>query len=172
MDFKNYDYPLPQWDIKHYNYPSPFPIDPFNPYISPWLGYRHDAGHSFSVQPTQLSISTETEQGAPRAAANDNEQIVSTPEPQTEVDDELTCVECGKQFNRVSSLKLHIERQHMGIGHPCGICGKEYTTKWQLNAHIKAQHEGIRHSCGICKKEFNYKPNLKHHIKLVHEGFE
>lgn len=94
------------------------------------------------------------------------------------------CVHCGKQFEGVKLLNLHIKSKHMTV--KCDLCGKQCTrdnylthfcpqkcdiceatfdTATSLKIHRRI-HEN--QSCLFCNKKFAFSSALKNHIMCAH----
>ncbi|XP_073450387.1 uncharacterized protein [Aquarana catesbeiana] len=81
-----------------------------------------------------------------------------------------SCLECGKRFERESSLVLH-QKGHINDLKPysCTECGKGFAHKSYLDTHLRI-HTGVRpHSCSECGKSFVYKSELSKHQR-THTG--
>ncbi|EAT33462.1 AAEL014260-PA [Aedes aegypti] len=62
----------------------------------------------------------------------------------------LVCTTCSRQFSRITILRNHILRVHLGKQpHMCKQCGESFAYAQQLAAHLKAEH-------GICPNEFGH----------------
>ncbi|KXJ70195.1 hypothetical protein RP20_CCG024496 [Aedes albopictus] len=60
----------------------------------------------------------------------------------------LVCITCTRQFSRITILRNHILRVHLGkLPHKCKQCGESFAYAQQLAAHLKAAH-------GISPDEF------------------
>ncbi|KAK7940450.1 hypothetical protein WMY93_003776 [Mugilogobius chulae] len=75
----------------------------------------------------------------------------------------FNCTVCGKRFAQKTYLKLH-QRVHSGERpYSCPDCGKSFSQKSSLNIHLRT-HTGERpYSCGDCGKSYAYKYGLNHH---------
>ncbi|XP_068111929.1 zinc finger protein 514-like [Hyperolius riggenbachi] len=81
-----------------------------------------------------------------------------------------SCAECGKCFERESSLVLH-QKGHIHDLKPysCSECEKDFAHKSYLDTHLRI-HTGVRpHLCSECGKSFVYKSELNKHQR-THTG--
>lgn len=80
------------------------------------------------------------------------------------------CTECGKCFQRMMHLKVHLN-SHAGIRpFTCGECGLSFAQQSGLNLHIRAKHRNQKnHVCPVCRKSFAQSAHLKHH-ELIHSN--
>ncbi|KAL9706648.1 hypothetical protein quinque_010166 [Culex quinquefasciatus] len=91
-----------------------------------------------------------------------------TPEAPTD------CPVCGEAFDRVLSVKYHIDSEHVPLDestpmvHHCVTCQRNYMTFDQLNSHMKLHAEKIW-SCPECKKQFRRLDKYREHQKIHHD---
>lgn len=84
----------------------------------------------------------------------------------------LVCIECGKQFQTIVSLKFH-EKQHVpdlsvNRTHLCEICSKWFPSKDCVNRHIKQKHHIGSVECHHCGKNFGQKSLILLHLVRSH----
>ncbi|RXG60459.1 Zinc finger Y-chromosomal protein 1 [Armadillidium vulgare] len=85
----------------------------------------------------------------------------------------LTCHVCGRTFDDLSRLRLHIkyhERYHRS-SNICPICGRKSQSPSHLLVHIRT-HTGERpHACTQCSYRASDPSNLTKHIRKKHPYF-
>ncbi|XP_012557987.1 gastrula zinc finger protein XlCGF58.1 isoform X1 [Hydra vulgaris] len=80
----------------------------------------------------------------------------------------LSCLECGKKFDKRTSLSRHMLSHTSMRPYVCEECGKGFKERSNLKKH-QIIHTGIRpHACSICNARFRQLGHLLKH-KLVHK---
>ena len=66
------------------------------------------------------------------------------------------CDKCGKAFDLIGSLEIHIQRVHEDLNdYICNICSKSFGEAGTLKIHIGTVHEGHKeHKCDQCERSF------------------
>jgi KRAB domain-containing zinc finger protein len=77
------------------------------------------------------------------------------------------CNHCGKAYNLLYQLKLHIKSIHLDIKpHVCQECGKAFSRKDKLQDHIDL-HKGLfKYKCPFCQKGLNNSGALCNHKRI------
>ena len=57
-------------------------------------------------------------------------------------DEKLTCKACGKYYDQASSLRIHIDMEHLGIRYPCDYCEYLGSQVKTIKRHIDSYHPG------------------------------
>ena len=57
-------------------------------------------------------------------------------------DEKLSCKDCGKYYDQASSLRIHVDMEHLGIRYPCDYCEYLGSQVKTIKKHIDSYHPG------------------------------
>ncbi|XP_075208158.1 uncharacterized protein LOC142313057 [Anomaloglossus baeobatrachus] len=143
--------------------------------ITPYISEAHDMiqdispalhNRNLSSIPHQQDLSSDVLQNVKQ-----NENLKRDAEYQNTQNEEqqLSCSECGKCFNRKEYLIVHL-RSHTGEKpFSCPECGKYFISKQYVTSHLRTHTGEKPFSCQECGKYFTSKQYLKVHMR-IHTG--
>ena len=76
----------------------------------------------------------------------------------------LTCIVCGRAFQEMEDLKLHIAI-HNRVSHNCKICDQPFEFLIALQEHLQSHMWTGPNCCDKCPKSFTTASDLKRHTK-------
>lgn len=78
------------------------------------------------------------------------------------------CAKCGRSSDHLSTIKVHIKSEHLGVRYPCSQCSYSGKYKHQLTSHFKSIHEAFKFQCPQCDFAVAGLRPLRRHLNLVH----
>ena len=77
--------------------------------------------------------------------------------------------QCIKTFNKLETLKNHVDSKHMVRSFPCDQCKKAFFTRRELVAHKKTTHREPDQECHACLEKFKTTTMLASHYLKTHK---
>ncbi|KAH7703397.1 Protein kinase [Aphelenchoides avenae] len=78
------------------------------------------------------------------------------------------CVQCGKEYNKVSSFRVHMWAHREKL-HECDQCEKKYKRREALLEHKHIEHTADGHfECDECERKYTRRRTLLEHKRIAH----
>lgn len=100
---------------------------------------------------------------------NPAKEVAFQPSKSIKPNKRFQCLFCGKIFNYLSSLKVHIRRHSGEKPYNCTVCGKRFAQKTYLKLHQRVHSGEKPYCCPDCGKSFSQKSSLNIHLR-THTG--
>ena len=81
----------------------------------------------------------------------------------------MTGKKCVKTFNKLETLKNHVDSNHIVRSFPCNQCKHSSFTRNQMMSHKKIAHREPDQKCHICHEAFKTTTILASHFLKTHE---
>ncbi|XP_050068700.1 zinc finger protein 728-like [Anopheles maculipalpis] len=91
-----------------------------------------------------------------------------TPNTALPADEKHKCEQCGRTFNFIANLKMHIDCVHGLKDVRCNICNKYFNYK-AYRAHKRSAHTDLMLMCELCPKMFKNRKSFEAH-KVSHDS--
>ena len=130
------------------------------------------------IQENGVKEEAETKHTVPEGSQNVRDDHIQKIEGKTKF--EYPCPKCGKGYERIGALKLHIKNYCRKLkskimkstdSHVCNLCNKQFQSSRTLHAHVKntfAHADKTPINCNFCP-EIRYGPSkMEMHLKSVH----
>ena len=85
---------------------------------------------------------------------------------------EIICLKCEMKFDKISTLKLHLKKNHPRSEVICPECGEKFASVKYLNRHAKKHQEKSEVICPECGEKFASIKYLNRHAKKHQEKSE
>ncbi|KAL1423677.1 hypothetical protein MTO96_021047 [Rhipicephalus appendiculatus] len=79
------------------------------------------------------------------------------------------CLECGKNFTKLTSLLTHLKWHKMEKPHPCQLCPARFEKKCYLEIHMLTHTGEKPHKCTVCERHFSRPSEVRRHMRNIHD---
>lgn len=79
---------------------------------------------------------------------------------------DFPCGQCGKVFNRLRYLRIHLQQHKLQKDFLCALCSKTFMTKNNLNQHLKTHEEREPYKCPECDFESSVNIAIHKHRQI------